>query len=156
MATTRLTAKRAFYGFALAISMLVMQASQAAAPQDAILGTWLTDGGESKVDVVADKAADGSTVYSGKVTWLKDPTRDGDRCTTVTMKTSRCAVGPSSDSRSYPDSGSLAQRRGPAASFTPRAKARVPGRPDARAGRPPRGEGQRRYRDKDRVLDALS
>ncbi len=78
MATARWTPKRAFYGFALATFMLVTQASQAAAPQDAILGTWLTEGGESKVDVVADKAADGSTEYSGKVTWLKNPTRDGE------------------------------------------------------------------------------
>ncbi len=78
MATARSTPKRAFYGFTLAIAMLVTQASQAAAPQDAILGTWLTEGGESRVDVVAGKAADGSIGYSGKVTWLKDPTRDGE------------------------------------------------------------------------------
>jgi len=78
MATARSTPKRRFYGVTLAMVMLVAQVSQAAAPQDAILGTWLTDGGESKVDVVADKSADGSTVYSGKVTWLKNPTRDGE------------------------------------------------------------------------------
>jgi uncharacterized protein (DUF2147 family) len=52
-------------------------ASQAATPQDAIVGTWLTDDGASKVDVSATKAADGSSVYGGKVTWLKEPTRDG-------------------------------------------------------------------------------
>jgi len=52
-------------------------AGQAATPQDAIVGTWLTDDGASKVDVSATKSADGSSVYSGKVTWLKEPTRDG-------------------------------------------------------------------------------
>jgi uncharacterized protein (DUF2147 family) len=77
MAIARSTPKRAFYGFTLAMAMLVAQASQAAAPQDAILGTWLTEDGQSKVDVVSDKAADGSTVFSGKVTWLKEPVRDG-------------------------------------------------------------------------------
>jgi uncharacterized protein (DUF2147 family) len=49
----------------------------AAAPQDAIVGTWLTDDAASKVEVTATKAADGSSVYAGKVTWLKEPTRDG-------------------------------------------------------------------------------
>ena len=58
--------------------MLLMQAGQAAEPQDAILGTWLTEDGQSKVDVVSDEAADGSTVFSGKVTWLQEPTRDGE------------------------------------------------------------------------------
>ncbi len=52
-------------------------AGQAAAPQDAIVGSWLTDGGASKVEVSATKAADGSSVYVGKVAWLKEPTRDG-------------------------------------------------------------------------------
>jgi uncharacterized protein (DUF2147 family) len=77
MATARLT-KCAFYGFTLAITMLVPQASQAAAPQDAVLGTWLTEDGQSKVDVVSGKAADGSAVFSGNVTWLKVSTRDGE------------------------------------------------------------------------------
>ncbi len=50
--------------------------AQAAAP-DAILGTWLTDDGASKVEVTASRAADGSIVYGGKITWLKEPLRDG-------------------------------------------------------------------------------
>lgn len=50
--------------------------AQAAAP-DAILGTWLTDDGASKVEVTASRAADGSSVYGGKITWLKEPLRDG-------------------------------------------------------------------------------
>ena len=48
-----------------------------AAAADAILGTWLTDDGASKVEVTASKAADGSSVYGGKISWLKEPTRDG-------------------------------------------------------------------------------
>ena len=71
------TLKRALTGFAVAIAMSFTQVGQAAAPQDAIVGTWLTEDGGSKVDVVAGKSADGSTVYSGKVAWLKDPTRGG-------------------------------------------------------------------------------
>jgi uncharacterized protein (DUF2147 family) len=53
-----------------------LPAAAAAAP-DAILGTWLTDDGASKVEVSATKAADGSSVYSGKISWLKEPMRDG-------------------------------------------------------------------------------
>lgn len=49
---------------------------RAAAP-DAIVGTWLTDDGASKVEIAAVKAADGSSVYQGKVAWLKEPLRDG-------------------------------------------------------------------------------
>src|SRR5262245_7712666 len=43
-----------------------------AAAGDGILGTWITEGGESKVEV-----AHGGATYSGKVTWLKDGMRDG-------------------------------------------------------------------------------
>ena len=52
-------------------------AAWAAAAPDAILGSWLTDDGASKVEVTAAKAADGSTVYNGRVVWLKEPIRDG-------------------------------------------------------------------------------
>ena len=44
---------------------------------DGLVGTWLTEDGGSKVQVVAGRAADGSTVYNGKVMWLKEPQRDG-------------------------------------------------------------------------------
>ena len=37
-----------------------------------MLGTWLTDDGASKVVVTAAKAAEGSSVYAGKVVWLKE------------------------------------------------------------------------------------
>ncbi len=55
---------------------LLPTALHAAAP-DAIVGTWLTDDGASKVEVTAGKAPDGSSVYNGKLTWLKEATRDG-------------------------------------------------------------------------------
>jgi uncharacterized protein (DUF2147 family) len=71
------TLKRALGALVVAVAMSSMQAGQAATPQDAIVGTWLTEDGGSKVDVVASKAADGSTSYSGRVSWLKDPMRDG-------------------------------------------------------------------------------
>jgi len=48
-----------------------------AAPADAIVGSWLTDDGASKVEVTAAKAADGATLYNGKLVWLKQPLRDG-------------------------------------------------------------------------------
>ncbi len=49
----------------------------AAAPPDAIVGSWLTDDGASKVEVKPATAADGSTVYNGMLVWLKEPQRDG-------------------------------------------------------------------------------
>ncbi len=52
-------------------------ATGAAASAEAIVGTWLTDDGASKVEVSAAKAADGSVVYNGKIVWLKEPTKDG-------------------------------------------------------------------------------
>jgi uncharacterized protein (DUF2147 family) len=59
-----------------ALAGLAIPCAQAAAP-DAVLGTWLTDDGASKVEVTAVKAADGSSVYGGRISWLKEPTRDG-------------------------------------------------------------------------------
>jgi uncharacterized protein (DUF2147 family) len=59
---------------------ILLGAALAAAPAgaaDGIVGTWLTEGGASKVKVAATKTADGSPVYAGKVVWLKEPTRDG-------------------------------------------------------------------------------
>ena len=61
----------------LSALVLLPWAAGAAAPADAILGAWLTDDGASKVEVAAAKAADGSTVYNGKIVWLEEPTRDG-------------------------------------------------------------------------------
>ncbi len=69
--------RRRFGVLALVFLAGLPKAIQAATPQDAIVGTWLTDDGASKVDVSATKSADGSSVYTGKVTWLKEPTRDG-------------------------------------------------------------------------------
>ena len=56
---------------------LLLPCGAGAAPADAILGAWLTDDGASKVQVTADKAPGGATVYAGKVVWLKQPERDG-------------------------------------------------------------------------------
>jgi uncharacterized protein (DUF2147 family) len=61
----------------LVIAALLVQAAAVAAAPDAILGTWLTEAGGSKVEITAAQAADGSTVYAGKVVWLAEPTRDG-------------------------------------------------------------------------------
>ena len=69
--------RRAFCGSAVAIALSFTLTARAATPRDAIVGTWLTEDGGSKVDIVASKAADGSSSYSGRVTWLKDPTRNG-------------------------------------------------------------------------------
>jgi uncharacterized protein (DUF2147 family) len=60
----------------LSALVLLPWAARAAAPADAILGVWLTDDGASKVEVTAAKAADGRSVYAGKIVWLKEPTRD--------------------------------------------------------------------------------
>jgi uncharacterized protein (DUF2147 family) len=61
----------------LLAALLGLPWAVSAAPADAILGAWFTDDGASKVEVTAGKAADGSTVYAGKVIWLKEPLRDG-------------------------------------------------------------------------------
>jgi uncharacterized protein (DUF2147 family) len=61
---------------AAALAGLAVVAAPARAA-DGIAGIWLTDGGASKVEVAATKAADGGPVYNGKVVWLKEPTRDG-------------------------------------------------------------------------------
>jgi len=51
MAAARSIPRRAFCGFTFAIALLLVQSSH---------------------------AADGGYVYAGKVSWLKDPTRDGE------------------------------------------------------------------------------
>ncbi len=56
---------------------LLLPWAASAAPADAILGAWLTDDGASKVEVATTRAADGSTLYDGKIVWLKEPMRDG-------------------------------------------------------------------------------
>ena len=61
----------------LVIAALLAQVGQVAAAQDAILGTWLTEDGDSKVEIAATEAADGSRVYAGRVVWLEQPTRAG-------------------------------------------------------------------------------
>lgn len=55
---------------ALAIMLLVPAMAQ---NQDKVLGTWLTQYGDSKVTIKKD--AKGK--FYGEITWLKEPTRDG-------------------------------------------------------------------------------
>ena len=71
------TWRRAWRALLLIALMALMPSAGRAAAPDAVVGTWLTADGASRVDITANKAADGSTVYSGRVTWLKEPTRDG-------------------------------------------------------------------------------
>jgi uncharacterized protein (DUF2147 family) len=61
----------------LVIATLLPLAGSSTTSPDAIVGTWLTDDGASKVTIAATRGADGGSVYSGKVAWLKEPTRDG-------------------------------------------------------------------------------
>ena len=53
---------------------LCMNASAllAATNGDAILGTWVTDSGESKVEIVKN-----GQIYAGKIVSLREPERDG-------------------------------------------------------------------------------
>lgn len=62
---------------ALCAAMLPATLPQAAGAPDTLAGTWLTDDGDSKVEIAPARAADGSTASNGKVVWLKSPTRDG-------------------------------------------------------------------------------
>jgi uncharacterized protein (DUF2147 family) len=62
---------------ALVLCLFLPRAAWPANAADGLVGTWLTEDGGSKVQVVAGRAADGSSVYSGKVVWLKEPQRDG-------------------------------------------------------------------------------
>jgi uncharacterized protein (DUF2147 family) len=66
-----------FRGLPLLLGALLAGPVAAAGAADGLVGTWLTDGGTSKVEVVASKGGDGGTVYDGKVVWLKEPMRDG-------------------------------------------------------------------------------
>lgn len=59
------------------VAPLLAWAGRARAASDAIVGSWLTDDAASRVEVSAAQAGDGSTVYQGKVVWLKQPLRDG-------------------------------------------------------------------------------
>lgn len=75
MKTAAFPVRRRLLAALLGLPWAVLAA--AAPPPQAILGSWLTDDGASKVEVTAAKSADGSTVYNGRVVWLKEPQRDG-------------------------------------------------------------------------------
>ena len=68
--------RRDLMAAALCVGMLPRYAL-ATAGSDAIVGTWLTDDGASKVEVSAVKSADGNAVYNGRIVWLKEPNKDG-------------------------------------------------------------------------------
>ena len=58
--------------------LLLPLAGSSATAQEALTGTWLTDEGDSKVEIgAALAAAGGAATYAGKVVWLKEPLRDG-------------------------------------------------------------------------------
>jgi uncharacterized protein (DUF2147 family) len=57
---------------ACVMTLLMPLSAGADAQQDAIVGTWLTDDGDSKVEI-----SRGGTSYVGKIVWLKEPERDG-------------------------------------------------------------------------------
>jgi uncharacterized protein (DUF2147 family) len=57
---------------AATVLALLLPAGVGADSQDAILGTWLTDGGDSKVEITSS-----ASKYAGKIVWLKEPERDG-------------------------------------------------------------------------------
>lgn len=61
----------------LAILALRPGPGGAAGAPDALTGTWLTADADSKVEIAARRAADGRTLYDGKVVWLATPTRNG-------------------------------------------------------------------------------
>lgn len=67
-----------FRACVLVIAAMLPLVGSSAAAQDAFVGTWLTDEGDSKVEIAATPAAAGGpAVYAGKVVWLKEATRDG-------------------------------------------------------------------------------
>jgi uncharacterized protein (DUF2147 family) len=69
--------RRCLRGMALTLAAAFAPAAYPTAAPDAIVGTWLTDEGASKIEVASTKSIDGGTVYSGKVVWLKEPARGG-------------------------------------------------------------------------------
>jgi hypothetical protein len=150
MAIDRSTAKRVLR-LAIAFAVLVKQAGGRPRP-GYIVGTWLTET-RSKVEVVAGKAADGSAIYSGTVSWLKDPRLMASRCTMPATTTSRCSR-PIMGSRSVRIQFYRPATRTGGQLYAPRngrASAVLTLTPDGRLG-----EGQRRRRQEDHVLDALS
>jgi len=68
---------KAVCGIFVATALCLTNVGHAATPPDAIVGTWLTEDGASKVEVSAREVSDGSNVYAGKVVWLQEPTRAG-------------------------------------------------------------------------------
>ena len=69
--------RRALYvGVAAATATLLLGLPSGAAAA-VIVGVWLTEDGSSRVEIAANPASGSAAIYSGKVVWLKEPTRDG-------------------------------------------------------------------------------
>lgn len=54
------------------LALLLPAAARAADAQDAIVGTWLSDGGDSRVEITRS-----GPKFIGKIVWLQEPERDG-------------------------------------------------------------------------------
>ncbi len=67
-------ARRALYAAALFAAALPPMADVRAA--DTIAGVWLTEDGDSKVEITTSGSGAAATLV-GKLVWLKQPTRDG-------------------------------------------------------------------------------
>jgi hypothetical protein len=139
--------KRAVGVAAVATLVLSPLAGNAAAPPDAIVGTWLTEDGSSRVDIAATRGADGATVYAGRVSWLRDPTRDGKPLHDANNE------NPGLRDRIQGDCRRRLDRR---QAVLPAQRQELPGRDVADAGRPSRIQGRSRFPDQDRALDALT
>ena len=63
---------RALPWTALLLGLYMNSSLLAATNGDEILGTWITDSGESKVEIVRNGA-----IYSGKIVQLEEPEREG-------------------------------------------------------------------------------
>ena len=69
---------RAIHSIALVAMFCLGISANAGEPDDAILGSWLTDAGKSTVEIYKAKADDGVEKYYGKLTWFKGPVYDKD------------------------------------------------------------------------------
>ena len=120
--------------------------------QDAIAGTWLTEGGDSKVEISRSGPS-----YGGKVVWLKEPERDGkplhDANNSNASLRDRPIMGVEILSGfSYAASGVWSG----GTVYSPRKGRRLPGGAFPRKGRAPRHQGEGRDLSKHLYWDAVN
>src|SRR5512134_494658 len=72
---------------AWAIVLLLPLSASSADARDAMPGTWVTDGGDSKVEI----SRTGSS-YGGRIVWLKEPERGGKPVRDVAIAANRATV----------------------------------------------------------------